>query len=155
MGQDISLIVTRDHIKDISENISHLYRNGFLIINLKKSEFDYFVYRVLRSYKTEINDYLDENFDFINVIKELGIKNFLAIHEADWGGIPSSDTNFAVIDENVIIESISVIDFEIYEDDLFIEIPENTIDAMKVLNYRDDFESFQNYFDFVRIFEDK
>lgn len=83
MGQDISLIVTRDYIKDIPKNIYHLYRNGFLIINLKESEFDYFVYRVLRSYKTNINDYLDEDFDFINVIKELGIKNFLAIHEAD------------------------------------------------------------------------
>ncbi len=153
MGQDISLIVTRDYIKDIPENISHLYRNGFLIINLKKSEFDYFVYRVFRSYKTEINHYLDENFDFINIIKELGIKNFLAIHEADWRGIPSSDTNFAVIDENVIIESISIIDFEIYEDDLFIDIPKNTINAMKVLNYHNNFEPFHNCFDFIRVFE--
>lgn len=151
MGQDISLIVTRDYIKDIPENISHLYRNGFLIINLKKSEFDYFVYRVLRSYKTEINDYLDENFDFINIIKELGIKNFLAIH----GGIPSSETNFAVIDENVIIESISIIDFEIYEDDLFIEIPKITINAMQVLNYHNNFEPFHNCFDFIRVFEKK
>lgn len=131
MGQNISMIITKEIDTKISNKIPHIIENDLLIIGLKNNEFARFIKRVLRAYRTDLEYYI-EDFEFITLIKQLNIKTFLAYHESDWGGIPVDSIRFAVVDHEIIIESIESDELEDSEDP-FLLLPTDKVNAEELL----------------------
>jgi hypothetical protein len=148
MGQDISLIITKEtNLKNLNK-IPHIIENGLLIVALKNNEFSKFINRVLRVHSTDL-DYYHEDFEFIDLIKKLNIKTFLGYHESDWGGIPIDSIRFAVIDNEIIVESIKSDELEESEDPNLL-IPTEKLDAEKILDIQTSKMSYYHtYNDFV------
>lgn len=129
MGQNISLIITKSIDTKIPKEIPHLIKNDLLIIALKDHEFSYFVSNVLRSYLTNLQDYIQ--FDFVKLLNELKLPTFLAFHESEWGMLVD-EIYFAVIDGEVIIESIESLKID-ESNDQFILIPDEKINPKELL----------------------
>lgn len=147
MGQNISLIITKSIDTKIPKEIPHLIKNGLLIIALKKDEFSYFVSKVLRSYLTNLEDYIE--FDFVKLINELKLSTFLGFHESEWG-MPVDEVYFAVIDGEVIIESIESLKIN-ESDDQFILIPDKKIDPKELLKIDlSNMDYYHSYYDFEK-----
>jgi hypothetical protein len=145
MGQNISLIITKSVDTKVPKEIPHLIKNDLLIIALESDEFSYFVFKVLRSYLTNLQDYIE--FDFVKLINELNLSTFLAFHESEWG-LPIDEVYFAVIDGEVIIESIESLKID-ESDDQFIMIPDKKIDPKELLEIDlSNMDYYHSYYDF-------
>lgn len=145
MGQNISLIVTKSVDTKVSKEIPHLIKNDLLIIALKSDEFSYFVLNVLRSYLTNLQDYIE--FDFVKLVNELKLSTFLGFHESEWG-MPIDEVYFAVIDGEVIIESIESLKID-ESDDQFILIPNKKSNPKELLGIDlSNMDYYHSYSDF-------
>ncbi|KFF23781.1 hypothetical protein [Chryseobacterium vrystaatense] len=145
MGQNISLIVTKSVDTKVPKEIPHLIKNGLLIIALKNNEFSYFVLNVLRSYLTNLQDYIE--FDFVQLVNELKLSTFLGLHESEWG-MPIDEVYFAVIDGEVIIESIESLKID-ESDDQFILIPNKKTNPKELLGIDlSNMDYYHSYSDF-------
>ncbi|UTN04300.1 hypothetical protein L0669_23620 [Flavobacterium bizetiae] len=150
MGQNISLIITKNIEIKVPHEIPHLIRNGLLIIALAKDEFSYFVVKVLKSCKTNLSDYIEGN-SFVRLVRKIELDTFLAYHESDWG-LLADEIYFAVVDGEIIIESIE--SFKIEESgDPFISIPEEKMDPRDILEIDwSNMDYYHSYYDFKKIY---
>lgn len=145
MGQNISLIVTKSVDTKVPNEIPHLIKKDLLIIALKRNEFSYFVLKVLRSHLTNLQDYIE--FDFVKLVNELKLSTFLGFHESEWG-MPIDEVYFAVIDGEVIVESIESLKIN-ESDDQFILIPNKKTDPKELLEIDlSDMDYYHSYSDF-------
>jgi hypothetical protein len=151
MGRDISLIISKSIEVKIPKEIPHLIKDGVLLIALEKSEFSDFVFNVLRTYKTNLNDYIEEN-DFVKLVNKIKLNDFFAYHESDWG-MPIDKVYFAVVEGEIVIESIE--SFKIEEsDDQFIMIPEVRVDPRSILGMDlSNLDYYHSYYDFKETYD--
>lgn len=142
------MIITKEtNLKNLSE-IPCIVENGLLVIALENNEFSKFINRVLRVHSTDL-DYYTEDFEFIDLIKKLDIKTFLCYHESDWGGIPIDSIRFAIIDNEIILESIRSDQLEDSEEP-YLLIPTEKIDAEKILDIQTErIDYYHTYGDFI------
>ncbi|WP_027388380.1 hypothetical protein [Chryseobacterium gregarium] len=145
MDQNISLIITKSIETKVPKKIPHLIKNDLLIIALKSNEFSYFVFKVLRSYLTNLQNYIE--YDFVKLINEIKLSTFLGFHESEWG-MPVDQVYFAVIDGEIVIESIESLKID-ESDDQFILIPDKKISPKELLEIDlSNMDYYDSYYDF-------
>jgi len=153
MGQNISLIISKSIETEVPKEIPHLVKNGLLIIALENNEFSNFVFEILRSYKTNLNDYIEEN-NFVQLVNKIKLKSFLGYHESEWG-MPVDIVYFAVMNSEIVIESIESLKIE-ESDDQFIMISDEKIDPRDILEIDlSNIDYYHSYSDFKKIYDEK
>lgn len=151
MGQNISLIISKKSGTKIPKEIPHLIKNSLLIIALKDEEFSSFVFEVLRTYKTNLSDYIEEN-NFVKLVNKIKLDDFLAYHVSEWGMLVD-EVCFAVIDGEIVIESIESFRVD-NSDDQFILIPDEKVNPRDILGIDiSNLDYYNSFYDFKELYE--
>ena len=105
MSQDISLLIFKENNLEIPQAIPHFINEGVIylpICNPTGYQFGELITMVLDKKQYEVLDYKNE-FSFVKLACELGIENYIAFHNSDFGMMPINYYEFAIV-ENVFIK---------------------------------------------------
>lgn len=108
MSQDISLIISKEIDLKIPPEIPHFINSGVLYIPI--SIFEGFEYGELIKESLNTNDfqilnYIDD-YDFLKVVNNIEVKNFIALHFSDYGTMPMYHYEFTVLENFIVKDSI-------------------------------------------------
>ncbi len=139
MAQNFSGLICNLDNNILAQDIPVIFKENFWFIAFEKDEFEEFIFEALKSWKTNLDDY--DNYDFIEIVKKLNIKDFIAYNTSDWADMPILEIQFAIRNNEINLSTIEYLNYdqEIYGveniENLFIKIPENKIDAFEYLNF--------------------
>lgn len=108
MSQDISLIISKEIDLKIASEIPHFINSGVLYIPisiLEGCEYGELIKESLNTNDFQILNYIDD-YHFLKVVKNIGVKNFIALHFSDYGTMPMYHYEFTVLENLIIKDSI-------------------------------------------------
>ena len=127
MGQDISLILSKEITTQVPIHITHFIRNNTLIIPIEEPwELGSLISNVVESGDYQINSYL--HYPFIKLAKELKLNTFMAYHNSEWADMPDEHFEFVVLDGKIIKDSIWISEAQKLDGEILLD-PSNYVDS--------------------------
>lgn len=109
MSQDISLIISKEIDLKIAPEIPHFINSGVLYIPIsifEGCEYGELIKESLINNDFQILNYTDDDYHFLKVVNNIGMKNFIGLHFSDYGTMPMYHYEFTVLENLIMKDSI-------------------------------------------------